>query len=92
MYISQEISIFVAIISKDMASIVLSVENESMLAQLKKACQMLKGVTAVRIVRDSDTEADITTTAGYQEALDDIREGRVYRASSTEDMFKQILG
>ncbi len=74
-----------------MASIVLSVENENMLAQLKKACQMLKGVTAVRIVRDSDTESDITTTAGYQEAMDDIREGRVYSASSTEEMFKQIL-
>ncbi len=75
-----------------MASIVLSVENERMLAQLKKACQMLKGVTAVRIVRDSDTEPDITTTAGYQEAMDDIRDGKVYHASSAEDMFKQILG
>lgn len=75
-----------------MASIVLSVENENMLTQLKKACQMLKGVTAVRIVRDSDTEPDITTTAGYQEAMDDVREGRVYSASSAEDLFKQILG
>ncbi len=26
----------------------------------------------------SNTEADITTTVGYQEALDDFREGRVY--------------
>ncbi len=76
---------------EDMATIVLSVENEGMLNQLKKACQMLKGVKSVRVIKDSNTEADITTTAGYQEALDDIREGRVYRASSTEDMFEQIL-
>ncbi len=75
-----------------MASIVLSVENESMLSQLKKACQLLKGVTSVRVIRDSAMESDITTTAGYQEAMDDIHEGRVYHASSTEDMFKQILG
>ncbi len=63
-----------------------------MLGQLKKACQMLKGVTAVRIVRDYDTEPDITKTAGYQEAMDDIRDGKVYHASSAEDMFRQILG
>ncbi len=75
-----------------MASIVLSVENESMLTQLKNACQLLKGVTSVRVVRDSATEPDIITTAGYQEAMDDIREGRVYHASSAKDMFKQILG
>lgn len=28
---------------------------------------------------------------GLDEALDDVRKGRVYKASSTEDMFKKIL-
>lgn len=30
--------------------------------------------------------------AGTLEAIDDIKNGRVYHASSTEDLFKQILG
>ena len=75
-----------------MASIVLSVEDEGMLTQLKKACQMLKGVVSVRVIKDPVKENDITKTAGYQEAMDDIRDGRVYHAASAEDMFKQILG
>ena len=29
---------------------------------------------------------------GIDEALDDIRNGRVYHAESVDDMFKQILG
>ncbi len=35
---------------------------------------------------------DITKTAGYKEAMDDIKHGRVYHAESVDDMFKQILG
>jgi hypothetical protein len=34
----------------------------------------------------------ITKTAGYKEAMDDIKHGRVYHAESVDDMFKQILG
>ena len=29
---------------------------------------------------------------GIDEALDDVRNGRVYHAESVDDMFKQILG
>lgn len=29
---------------------------------------------------------------GLDEALGDVKEGRVFKASSTEDLFKQILG
>ena len=75
-----------------MASLVLSVEDERLLTQLKKACQMLKGVVSVKVIKTPAKERDITKTAGYREAMDDIREGRVYHASSSEDMFKQILG
>ena len=37
-------------------------------------------------------EFDITKTAGYREAMDDVKNGRVYHADSVDDMFKQILG
>ena len=35
---------------------------------------------------------DITKTAGYKEAMEDVKHGRVYHAESVDDMFKQILG
>ena len=35
---------------------------------------------------------DVTKTAGYKEAMDDLKHGRVYHAESVDDMFKQILG
>lgn len=35
---------------------------------------------------------DITKTAGYKEAMEDVRLGRVTKASSVEDLFNQVLG
>ena len=35
---------------------------------------------------------DITKTAHYKEAMDDVKNGRVYHANSVDDMFNQILG
>lgn len=31
-------------------------------------------------------------SCGLDEALEDVKEGRVFKASSAEDLFKQILG
>ena len=56
-----------------MATIVLDVQDESLLTQIKKACQLLKGVASVRVHKNED----ITKTAGYKEAMDDIKHGRV---------------
>ena len=98
-----------------MATIVLDVQDESLLTQIKKACQLLKGVASVKVVskreksqaclKSSEREQaqaelkvhktkieDITKTAGYKEAMDDVKHGRVYHADSVDDMFKQILG
>lgn len=35
---------------------------------------------------------DVTQTAGFHEAMEDIKHGRVYHADSVDEMFKQILG
>ena len=37
-------------------------------------------------------EYDITKTAHYKAAMDDVKNGRVYHADSVDDMFKDILG
>ena len=99
-----------------MATIVLQVEDESLVAKVKQACKMLMGVTSVKVlskreksdacIDTSEREAarrnvkvqktsqrvdDITKTAHYKAAMDDVKNGRVYHASSVDDMFKQIL-
>ena len=76
-----------------MATIVLDVQDESLVAQIKKACQLLKGVASVKVHREPKAKnEDITQTAGYKEAMDDIKHGRVYHADSVDDMMKQIFG
>lgn len=38
------------------------------------------------------SELDVTKTAGYQEAMMDKQQGRIYHAENVDDMFNQILG
>ena len=76
-----------------MATIVLQVPDESLVSKVKQACKMLLGVTSVKVQKEAKPkEYDITKTAGFREAMDDIEHGRVYHAESVDDMFKQVLG
>ena len=72
------------------AQLLVSISDLSMLNDIKKAISMLKGVTTVK--KQKQKEFNITKTKGFQEALDDVKHGRVYHAESVDDMFKQILG
>ncbi len=73
-----------------MATILLNVPDESLVSKIKQACKMLQGVASVKVQRPKSE--DITKTAGYKEAMEDVKHGRVYHADSVDDMFKQILG
>ena len=54
---------------------------------------MLVGVSSVKVHKATkEKEYDITKTAGYREAMDDVKNGRVYHADSVDSLFKQILG
>lgn len=77
-----------------MATIVLQVPDESLVSKVKQACKMLMGVVSVKVQKPVPVkkEYDITKTAGYREAMDDIEHGRVCHANSVDDIFKQILG
>lgn len=47
---------------------------------------------SVKVKREKkEQDLDVTKTDGYKEAMEDIREGRVYHADSVEDMFEKIL-
>ena len=74
-----------------MATIVLDVQDESLLMQIKKACQLLKGVASVKVHKEPKARVDdITKTAGYKEAMDDIKHGRVTEYASLKDFYKEI--
>ena len=74
-----------------MATIVLQVPDESLVAKVKQACKMIIGVTSVRTQKPAKTkEYDITKTKAFQEALDDVKHGRVTHYDSVDDMFKEM--
>ena len=64
-----------------MTQLTVSVEDVSMLDQIRQAISMLRGVASVTLKRETKT--------GMDRAIDDIKNGRVYEADSVEDLIKQ---
>lgn len=64
-----------------MTQLTVSVEDASMLDQIRQAISLLRGVASVTLKRQAKT--------GMDRAIDDIKNGRVYEASSVEDLIKQ---
>ena len=58
-----------------------SIQDVSMLDQIRQAIGLLRGVTSVILKRQAKT--------GMDRAIEDIKKGRVYEASSVEDLIKQ---
>ena len=58
-----------------MATIELTVPDESMLANIKKVCMMIKGVTSVKVIKES--KHNVTKMVSCQEAMEDIKEERL---------------
>ena len=76
-----------------MATLVLQIPDENLVSKVKQACKMIVGVASVKVQRHAkEKQFDITKTKDFQEALDDVKHGRVYHADSVEDMFQKILG
>ena len=78
-----------------MATLVLQVPDEALVTKVKQACKMLMGVTSVKVQRptaETPKELDITKTAGFREAMEDVKHGRVTHYDSVDDMFRSVLG
>ena len=73
-----------------MATIVLQVQDESLVAKVKQACKMLMGVTSVKVQKTSQRVDDITKTADYKAAMDDVKHCRVPEYDSVEDLFEKL--
>ena len=64
--------------------LILTFDNTAMMSTVKKMLSFMQGVTI--------TTPRKKKLNGVDRALLDIKEGRVYKAESVDDMFKQILG
>lgn len=74
-----------------MATLVLHIPDESLVQKVKQACKMIVGVASVKVQKESKPkEYDITKTAGYREAMDDVKNGRVYHYDSLKDFYKEM--
>ena len=70
-----------------MSTLIVSVEDATMLANVKAAIEQLRGVVSVA----DGVSYDATDCDAYREAMEDVKAGRVYKATSVEDMFNQAL-
>lgn len=74
-----------SIIQPQANQMIVTFDDVSVMKQVKKTLALIKGVKSVSMPRKK-------RMCGLDRALKDVEEGRVYRAESVEDMFKQILG
>ena len=64
-----------------MTQLTVSVEDVSMLDQIRQAISLLRGVASVSLKQPTKTSMD--------RAIEDIKQGRVFEASSVEDLISQ---
>ena len=65
--------------------LIVSVDDPSLLKDLKKAIGMMRGVTKITIPRRK-------RLSSYERSLRDLDEGRVYKYDSLDDLIKEIEG
>lgn len=76
-----------------MATIVLQVPDETLVPKVKQACKMLMGVVSVKTEHPktkSVEKFDITKTAAFKEAIDDVKQGRITEYESVDDLFNKL--
>lgn len=67
-----------------MTQLTINIEDKSILPHLKKILGAIEGVSVVK----STTKRK----CGLEEALDDVKAGKVHRAENVDDMFRKVLG
>ncbi|MDE6017846.1 MAG: response regulator [Muribaculaceae bacterium] len=65
-----------------MTQLTINIEDKSILPHLKKILNALEGVSIAKPTR--------TKKSGIEEAMDDVKAGRVKRFESMEELFKDL--
>ena len=66
-----------------MTQLTVSVEDVSMLDQIRQAISLLRGVASVGVSLKQPSKT------GMDRAIEDIKQGRVFEANSVEDLISQ---
>ena len=69
-----------------MTQLTVSIEDVSMLDQIKQAISLIRGVSSVTLKRSRKTKTSM------DRAIEDIKQGRVYKYDSLDDLIKEIEG
>ena len=64
--------------------ILVTLEDAALLNKYKNAIKMFKGIKAVSVVKPRKRKT------GLDEAIEDVKKGRVYYAEDSEDLFRQL--
>lgn len=67
-----------------MTQLIINIEDKSIVPHLKK---ILNAIEGVNIVKSSTKER-----CGLEEALDDVKTGRIHHAANVDEIFKDVLG
>ncbi len=67
-----------------MTQLTINIEDKSILPHLKKILNAIEGVSIVK----SSTKKK----CGLEEALDDVKAGKIHHAENVDKMFQQVLG
>jgi vacuolar-type H+-ATPase subunit D/Vma8 len=68
-----------------MTQLTINIEDKSILPHLKKILNALEGVTIAKPTKKNKK-------SGIEQALEDVKAGRVTQCKDVDDMFHQILG
>lgn len=74
-----------------MDTLTIQVDNPSILASLKKVLGVMDGVVILS-QNKSESHSRSIPNAATKRAIQDVKEGRTYRATSVDDLFNQCLG
>ena len=66
----------------------ITLEENAVISDIKKALKMIKGVAAVRVANPTKTRELNATTS---KAIEDVRAGKTFKASSVDDLLNQCL-
>lgn len=66
----------------------ITLEDNAVVSDIKKALKMIRGIASVRVVNQATAEPNKTTL----KAIDDVKAGKTYKASSVDDLLSQCLG
>ena len=76
-----------------MATYAITLNERTASGKALKAYLQAMGVFVSKVTSKAVTkpkEYDITKTAGYREAMDDVKNGRVYHYDSLKDFYKEM--